>query len=221
MKPVDADAINIRADLRSAWSSVRDQGRRSSCLACATSDAHAHSRNREALSAEFLFFHGAKRMPSKSFVQGLTFEAVDTALSTEGQPDETDWPYSKVQPNPWIPPAVSQRWYGRLNATTNDVSSITHKLESGRPVVLGVKLTPQFVGPLPAPYIVPAAGTGIGGHAVLAVGLGDHAAHGPLILFRNSWGSRWGDFGYAWLCAKYLEDKLIGYRVVQSISQSS
>jgi len=112
---VDVDPLTIRVDLRSAWSSVRDQGGRSACLACAASDAHAYCRGRaQPLSAEFLFYHAGQRMPHKSVALGLTYDAVDLALQADGQPDEAEWPYTTTEPNPWTPPAVSQRWHGDL-----------------------------------------------------------------------------------------------------------
>lgn len=218
MKGAVTDTLDVRVDLRNAWSTVRDQGRRSSCLACATSDAHAHSHDRgQPLSAEFLFFHAGQLMPGENVAAGLTFSAVDQALQTEGQPDEGDWPYASTQPIPWTPPVVSQRWYGSLASSATDIGSIIQTLETQHPVVLGVRLTPEFLALTAAPYIIPATGKGVGGHAVLAIGLADHSTRGSLILVRNSWGAKWADSGCGWLCIDYLNDNLIGYRVVSPL----
>ena len=219
MKGSRTDALDIRVDLRSTWNSVRDQGSRSSCLACAASDAHAHSHGRrQPLSAEFLFFHAGQLMPRKNVTAGLTFSAVDRALQAQGQPDETEWPYATTQPSPWTPPVVSQRWYCSLASSATDIQSIMKSIETQRPVILGVRLTAAFLALAAAPCVIPAAGKGVGGHAVLAIGLADHPADGSLILVRNSWGSKWGENGCAWLCADYLTDKLIGYRVAHPMS---
>lgn len=218
MTGASANAPGARVDLRSEWDTVRDQGYRNSCLACATSDAHAHGhKRRQPLSAEFLFFHAGQLMPGKNVAAGLTFAVVDQALQAEGQPDEAEWPYTKTQPSPWTPPAVSQRWYGSLASTAIDIRLIIQTLETQRPMVLGVRLTPAFLALMTAPYIIPAAGAGFGGHAVLAIGLADHPTHGSLILVRNSWGAGWGENGCGWLCTDYLNDKLIGYRVVRPL----
>lgn len=213
--------LTVQIDLRSAWNAVRDQGSRSSCLACATSDAHAqsHSLDRQ-LSVEFLFFHAGQLMPGKNVAAGLTFAVVDAALQAEGQPDDAEWPYAMTQPDPWIPPTVSQRWYGSLQSDAGDIRAITRSLESGQPVVLGLRLTAEFLALNTPPYIIPAAGRGFGGHAVLAVGLAHHVNHGSLLLVRNSWGAKWAEGGYGWVCADYLVDKLIGYRVVSPLRPS-
>jgi C1A family cysteine protease len=219
MKGPAIDAFDVRVDLRGFWSGVRDQGGRSSCLACAASDAHAHSHKRDQpLSAEFLFFHAGQLMPGKTVAAGLTFSAVHKVLHKEGQPDEKAWPYASSQPDPWTPPTMGpERWYGSLESTAADVATIIKTLGASRPVILGVRLTPDFLALRAAPYVIPPGGTGFGGHAILAIGLADHLKHGSLILTRNSWGSKWGDGGCGWLSVDYLTDKLIGYRVVNPL----
>jgi hypothetical protein len=210
--------LDVQVDLRSAWTAVRDQGLRSSCLACTASDAHAFSHGRDRpLSVEFLFFHAGQKMPGKNVASGLTFAAVDGALQAEGQPDDAEWPYAMTQPDPWEPPAVSRRWYGRLASAAGTIEAIVQCLKAQQPVVLGVRLTAEFIALNTLPYVIPASGHGFGGHAVLAVGLAQHPEHGSLLLVRNSWGPNWGDGGYGWLCADYLIDNLIGDRVVSPI----
>ena len=207
--------INIRVDLREAWAAIRDQGARSACLACAASDAHEHAHERrQPLSAEFLFYHAGQLMPRQDVTAGLTFDCVDIALKMHGQPDEKEWPYSTVPPNPWTPPAVTQRWYGSLNTATSTVPTIVKTIESHQPVILGIKLTAEFLARIAAPFVIPATGFGFAGHAVLGVGIADYTPMGELILIRNSWGPTWGDRGHAWLPTDYLHDKLIGYRTV-------
>lgn len=219
MSAAAADALDIRVDLRTSWKAIREQGDRQSCLACATSDAHAHCHGREEpLSAEFLFFHAGQLMPAKDVSQGLTFEVVDEALRVQGQPDEAEWPYSMTQPKPWTAPAVTVRWHGGLSEPDTAIATIINTVEAQRPVVLGLRLTPEFLSLAVRPYIVPTTGRGYGGHAVLAVGLADHPLHGSLILVRNSWGTQWGDGGCGWISAAYLHYNLIGYRVVDPLA---
>ena len=163
---------NKEVDLRAAFGAVRDQGARNSCLACATSDAHAHTHAlRHALSAEYLFHHAGLLMPGAIGARGLSFFAVDKALKLEGQPSETECPYQSSDSNPWVAPTMSQRWYGTLNDDAGQSQEIATALQQGQPVILAIQLTPAFLSVNSAPYIVPAASAGFGAHAVLAVGL--------------------------------------------------
>lgn len=47
-----------------------------------------------------------------------------------------------------------------------------------------------------------------GGHAIVAAGYDDNlpvnANEKGALLIRNSWGTSWGDHGYAWLSYKYV-----------------
>lgn len=208
--------IDIEIDLRGVLPPVRDQRQRNSCLACATSDAHAHSHVRDhPLSAEFLFFHAAQLMPGANGNNGLTFAAAEQALRDSGQPDEGDWPYQDTQPDPWAPPTVGRCWHGSMTSALG-VPGIVASLKSQKPVVLGISMTTGFLNPA-KPYVVSAVGMGIGRHAVLAVGLGKNTAKGSILLIRNSWGIGWGNLGHAWLEIGYLADKLIGYQSVSAL----
>lgn len=210
-------AVSVMIDFRDRWRDVRDQGSRSSCLACATTDAHEQCRlSAESFSAEFLFYHAGQQMPRQDVNDGLTFEAVAHALREDGQPLESEWPYQMVQPTPWMPPAVTNCWCGDTDDTgLGNIDQIVATVRRGQPIVLGIRLTADFFAPLQDPFVIQASGPGFGGHALLAVGVGEHATVGRVLLVRNSWGPRWGDQGHAWLAAEFLQDKLIGCRHVQ------
>jgi len=211
--------IDVEIDLRVKCPPVRDQGKRSTCLACAASDAHMQTHSlREALSAEFLFYHAAQHMPGKDARQGITFQAAREALRTPGQPLEREWPYHAVQPNPWTPPVGSAFWRGDCSISiTRPATEIAKFLRQDCPVVLGIKLTLDFIKVRATPAIISARGIGFGGHAVLAVGLGRLKTGPTLLLVRNSWGEGWGDRGYAWLPSRYLAKKLIGYGAISAL----
>lgn len=204
--------IPALVDLRALCGTVRDQGARQSCLACAASDAHGVGHGlAHALSAEYLFYYAAQRMPGASPHGGLSFHAADQALRCEGQPDETLWPYQPVGPSPWLPPPVLQVWRGNLQTVPPSEAEVFHALYAGSPVILGLKMVPGFRRVQVPPYIVDPTGTPAGGHAVVAVGVGRRpgALTDDLVMVRNSWGLGWGCEGHAWLPREYLKDKLV------------
>lgn len=217
---VGGDVIEAEIDLRSSWNGIRDQGLRPTCLVCATSDAHAHLHNCAPLSAEYLFYQSVQHSAAKDPTAGLTFEEAAHALVAQGQPSEHEWPYSPTQPDPWLPPKITVRWFGVLTkATVNAIEIVSKSLEMGYPVVLGIRLTAAFLAPSGNDFTIPAAGPGFGGHAVLAVGLGRRNTGEKYFLIRNSWGNTWADGGHAWLACGYLADKLIGYsRLIERLA---
>jgi hypothetical protein len=212
--------IVVVADMRGAWTEVRDQGARPTCVACAVSDAHAHAHSLEhPLSAEFLFHAGFQRYPSLNVGKGMTLAAADAALRNDGQPNELEWPYQAAMPDPWTPPAVSTLWYGSLEQRISDAAGAINSLRAGMPLVLGLRLVPGFNRVQASPYIIDESGPAVGGHCVLGVGLGASTSGGAidLMLIRNSWGFRWGFGGHAWLPLIYLNDKLIGSRTLTAL----
>ena len=98
--------IQIDVDLRAKLEPVRNQGRRPTCLAFATSSVHraAHGHSCE-LCAEWLYFN-ANKQDGLRVDQGSTVEASRSVIAVKGQPDETYWPYQGSEPNPslWAPP---------------------------------------------------------------------------------------------------------------------
>lgn len=203
--------ITASADLRSLLLPVREQGRRQSCLAFASSAAHEHGANTgEHLSVEYLFFHAVARTPGQNPNAGTTMAATAQALAQEGQPIEPAWPYSPIQAVPWAPPSFSNPLFKTTMVPGKPASTdLAATLDKKVPVILGLVITDAFFRP-DALGIVPdiTPDTERGGHAVLAVGHGHDQAGQEAVLVRNSWGPGWGRDGYAWLSQSYLDRQL-------------
>lgn len=206
-------------DLRPALHPVRDQGRRPTCLAFALSAAHEHrTRSKGHLSVEYLYYHAVRRMPGADPAAGTHITAASAALAEDGQPIDRRWPYLDHQPAPaeWTPPVKPGRCYrSPSHSGATDIASIIAHLDAGHPVVLGLIITTCFLrcgpdGTLPALTPDPERGR----HAVLAVG---HGRAGTHLLVRNSWGTRWGAAGHAWLPAAYLNRYLRNTRLLTEV----
>lgn len=194
-------------DLRIHFPPVGDQGRRSTCVAFAVTDAHDELRTQaDALSEEGLYW-GCKCVDGSS-AAGTSFVSAADALTRWGQPREEVWPYnsgltdSDPLPGPPGGPPDLRAWYkSALQPAQCTVDAIKSHLDAGTPVILGIRTGNQFQasrdGHIPMPrsarrltYL----------HAILAVGYTTDD-----LIFRNSWGTRWGDQGYGYLPFPYLD----------------
>jgi hypothetical protein len=84
-----------------------------------------------------------------------------------------------------------------------DVNAIRQNLAHGAPVVIGMMVGPSFMQPMMGKDLwEPAEGDrsleGFGGHALCVVGY-DDKKYGGAFLIMNSWGSEWGNNGFAWV----------------------
>jgi hypothetical protein len=204
--------MTVDIDLRQMLGVARDQGKRPTCLVFAVSAAHEASRSStDYLSTEFLFFTGAQRS-HRDPRRGLSTTAVREALSSDGQPVETAWPYQADSPIPssWKVPPISEPAY-KATATfmVRSVAEVRDVLGNGKPVLLIVSVTTAMYTPDSNGIIRrgPNDSVTAGRHALLAIGSG-HLDDDEYILVRNSWGLRWGDQGHGWLPDSYLLQQL-------------
>jgi hypothetical protein len=215
--------LSVAVDLRDKLESVRDQGRRPTCLAFAASAVHraAHEHQSE-LSPEWLYYHATQRDGLRPD-QGSTIEATCAVILNEGQADESFWPYQgrDANPRPYHPPsgrpAVVRCDTGQRNGRGDCWRT---ELDLGLPVVIAVFISPSFYSP--ASFVGPEAVVAEDrapidvalAHAVILAG------HGNLqgtrhFLVRNSWGVGWGRAGYAWVPETYLSRRFTGAFVIQ------
>src|SRR6267154_183506 len=205
-------SVVVEKDMRSHFPTARDQGARATCLACATSDAHAaKATNHGALSVEFAFYHATK-IDGCDPSGGVSFRAVDQALYKHGQPYESDWPYQLVEPDitTWAPPSsIGKTFHTRCPPLGNSVAVVFDYVNQSRPVIIGIEIGSHFFN-LPANSVLDfdTREPVIGYHAVLAIGWGRYPAPSArALLVRNSWGPGWGISGHAWLTETYLSQR--------------
>lgn len=152
------------------------------------------------------------------------------ALVMFGAPPEDYWPYDgrpedqntsfDVEP-PAFSYALGSNYkavkYFRLDA--NDappdeaLDNIRLFLAAGFPSMFGFPVFDEYYDHIDGALIAPPAPNSAyhGGHANVAVGYDDDLTIGGdkgALLVRNSWGTTWGNDGYAWMSYRYVTDGL-------------
>jgi C1A family cysteine protease len=214
--------LPIRVDHRSVLGPVRDQGDRGTCLAFAVTAAHEHYRYVEAgsvphLSEEF-FYWACKQIDGDNF-PGTTFTSAQDALKDRGQPIEDLWPYDGRRDDAdsasYQPPAAAlaaHHFKAELGKGQAAPDLVKELLALGTPVVVGLRLTPQFYQPVGGHIMDPPdPPTLLGGHAVVIVGYENEPGSGdPYFIVRNSWGPRWGVEGHGYISYAHFERLRMG-----------
>jgi hypothetical protein len=207
-------SVTVAVDLRPQFGPARDQGRRPTCLAFATSDAHAALRGAwQALSTEFAFYHAQRRGKRKPS-EGATLPSILEAIREDGQPIEAGWPYLTDMPADvaqWVPPSSATPTFRRAGAgATGNVNTIIAELNQAKPVITLMRLSASFLR-VPADGVIDEAPGEKPDvhmrHAVISLGHGTRANE-RVVLVRNSWGARWGQQGYAWITETFLNARI-------------
>jgi papain like protease len=199
-------------DLRHKFGPARNQGGRQTCLAFAISDAHAEARGLpyEELSAEFIFYHAARRAAVFNPHGGITVDNGMITLKNEGQPLESGWPYLPQLPrdvSSYRPPADYGDVYTR-KSTIGVYSDIRATLDNGKSALAAMAITTDFHYAVAGKVIQADSNSKFAGyHAVLIVGYGQEN-NDTVYLIRNSWGTKWCEAGNAWLTEHYLTSRL-------------
>lgn len=205
-------SIVIDKDVRVRFGPARDQDPRPTCMAFAVSDAHAAARGAwTPLSVEWAYYHALKHDGSKPHA-GVTMTGMLTALRSDGQPEESAWPYIAekfTDMSGWVPPPANPIYRRESTQRPASIDTIRQCLDTGEALVLTLSISrsffrPKLGGVIDATEVLEPRRI----HAVIAVGYG-HRQQETFILVRNSWGESWGIEGYAWASEIYLKPRLL------------
>lgn len=204
----------MRITVREGQSSVKDQGDRPTCASFAVTSLHeyAHDVLRGArptaetdLSEEFLHYHCKKRDGLPRMCAGTTLAAAAASLAAEGQSLEAVCPYQPhLRPFGLTKPTAAAladaraRLLPGLRRLKQDPDFVKESLRLGRPVIAVMNwYSNSYLAPLGLIQIPTPTDRHLGRHAVLIVEWEDESRPGgPTIVFKNSWGGRWGDRGF-------------------------
>jgi C1A family cysteine protease len=229
-----APDVPAQRDLRQWCSPVEDQGDLGSCTAQAAVAALEYFERRafgNHLDASRLFVYKVTRnLLGWNGDSGAYNRTTMASLVLFGAPPERYWPYV-VENFDTEPSAFCYSFarnyqtiqYYKLDspgiARDELLSKIKEHLAYALPVIFGFTVYSSYVqgsGDGKIPY--PGSGeSAVGGHAVLAVGYDDelvikNTSSGQqtkgALLFKNSWGTDWGEAGYGWLPYEYVLNHL-------------
>lgn len=197
----------MSVDLRSKITGIRDQGARPLCMICAASDVHEASHATGfALSAEYLTYYCQQRKGVNDFLSGFGVDDVGEVMVNDGQPSEAFHPYRENELTSAVkPPNIGseQLYFGRLLDEMLDIPRLVASLDGSEVMLVGMKVTKDFLDVTSSNFIVADTKGFFGMHAMVVVGYGNYKSD-KVFLLRNSWGVDWGYQGYAWISEDYL-----------------
>jgi C1A family cysteine protease len=205
-------------DYRAACPAVYDQGKLGSCTANALGAAFDFDRKKQGHnfmtpSRLFIYWNERDMEGTVNSDSGAYIRDGIKVLRKFGTPQEKTWPYfiSKFAQKPPKPSFVeaeknqSLTYQRILISTFNPVNDMLACIASGYPFVTGIAVYESFesakansTGVIPMPTKKESL---LGGHAILIVGYDQKKQQ---FIFRNSWGTTWGDKGYGYIPFDYL-----------------
>jgi C1A family cysteine protease len=202
-------------DLRATCSPIEDQGNLGSCTANALAGALEFLEDKDKIlmtrmSRLFIYYNERALEGTVSSDSGAAIRDGIKSLIKQGCCPETEWPYviSKFASKPptkcytdGLMHAVQA--YYRVQTLTDMKTCLSLAF----PFVFGITVYSNFesahatatgIIPIPAKHEQV-----LGGHALLCVGYNDTKQQ---FVFRNSWGTSWGDKGYGYIPYAYLSN---------------
>lgn len=224
-KIVRAQVLPLTYSLEQYCGEIKNQGSAGLCHSFAGSSVKDIQENIETgfkynLSPLYL----AKKVKSiDSFpdTEGSDLLSVCKALQSEGTIKEMYYPYNQYKAGSLEFPECKYtkipKYKIKNYARCDTVDSIKQAIYNNKPVLLGIECTNNIydLDNNSSKFIKMPTGYAIGGHAIVVIGYDDNLVHTyedgrsfkGFFRIQNSWGTNWGDNGFAWLPYEYLNFK--------------
>lgn len=201
-------------DLRENDSPIFDQGQEGSCTAnagCGCYDYYKWKSGEWALfitSRRFLYWLELAMDGNKGQDAGSSLTTCAEAFAQKGVCLEATWPYGQGD---MFTEAPAEAWAQATRfkiasavQVQQDLMSMQECLAAGNPFIFGISVYESFENSAGGDIPMPGANEQLlGGHALCCVGYEDLSNR---FIFRNSWGTQWGDAGYGYIPYEYLTD---------------
>ena len=197
----DADAQREVIDLRVYDVGMRDQGAEGLCTAFAAVAAVENMTNRVFQKPLDL----SERAHWRNYREYSALSSLEAAQRYAMVP-ESVWPYSSSAPKSDLSAAKTARMRDWQELDLDHLEVIK-SLREGYPVVIAMGVNRSLMNPSSGGIVRAGAASGGAGHAITIVGaiIDQHVPGGGYYVIKNSWGSDYGDKGYAYVAFDYCE----------------
>lgn len=219
-------------DLRSGFTSVKNQGKMGACTAFAVVSIMESilKRNRKSdldLSEQFVYYNVRDREGNSAVDKGSSLYGVVKTMSDEGVCLESYFPYNptdcSLKPSQAAYDDAANRKIVKALNVKLAVDDVKSALCDGYPVAIIVKIFDSFYprkGFVPMPLESEMKNGDSGYHTMVIVGFNDDA---KFFVVRNSWGKGFGDKGYCYMPYSYFEnmDLFVAACIVTKVNDAS
>ena len=208
---------NVRSevDLRTWDSIVEDQGSLSSCAGNAFTNTYELQVKQQypekfvELSRLYIYYNIRDLEGTTDCDCGVwTLRNGMEAMKKWGMCSEELWPYNfdkvNVKPTEECYTDGSNRTISYY-VSLRTVDEMIEVINNNNPIIIGMEIYASFMALTPTNSTIPIPNIeySLGGHAVAVVG---YSLANRQFLIKNSFGTTWGDSGYAWMPFEYATD---------------
>ena len=225
---IDSNINSI--DLRSKFTPVYNQEELGSCTANAVAgiyqfDEIKQDSNLFMPSRLYIYYNERDIEGTINYDSGATIRDCIKTINKQGVCDEKIWPYDiskfKMKPSNDCYIEGRKNYSLEYNQLVQNIEQLKSSLKNNKPIIFGCSVYESFesekVKNTGIIHIPKDNERLLGGHAIVLVGFNNEK---KWFIFRNSWGSDWGDNGYGYIPYEYVLDNDLcsDFWVVEKIS---